>query len=385
MDMSKNKIIYIVLGLLVLLGLGLWVFQLINGLSVTGMNNATSWGLYLSMFMLFGGLAAGSLIFASVVALFKIESLKGVLLPAYLCALTCICCAGLFIMLDLGSVVRVWRMIIGANPSSLLFWDMISMVAFLVVTILGVVWLKKGEMNRIPALSYAALAVSILLVTVEAWVFGLLIAKEWYSSILAPLFLSSSLSSGLALMMLLLSTLGKKGIFKTDEKAFKVLSCVLAIVLCIDAYFIICEIATMIYPGAASAETANVILFGSLAPLFWLEVVGGLVFPLLVLAIPQLRAKKGLTLVACGSVILGVVCKRLWLLLLGYVIPNVVGGNGITLGNQNVIAADGGYIWSPVGVYSATLPEILISVGVIALGILALMVLISKFATKEAK
>lgn len=149
MDMSKNKTIYVVLGLLVLLGLGLWIFQAVNGLSVTGMSNVTSWGLYLSMFMFFGGLAAGSLIFSSVITLFKIESLRSAILPAYLCALTCICCAGLFIMLDLGNVVRVWRMVIGANPSSLLFWDMVSMVIFLVVTILGIVWLKKGETKRI--------------------------------------------------------------------------------------------------------------------------------------------------------------------------------------------------------------------------------------------
>lgn len=184
-------------------------------------------------------------------------------------------------------------------------------------------------------------------------------------------------------MILLLWLLKKKMSFRVAERAFDKLYGALAVILCIDAFFIICEIVTMLYPGASGAETAKVILFGSLAPLFWFEAIAGLVLPILAFAIPKLRAKKGLPIAACGLVLLGVACKRLWLLLSGYSIPNIVGGNGITLGNQNVIAANGGNIWSTVGVYSATVPEVLISIGVVAFGVLAFIVLMSKLSSKD--
>ncbi|HBT95033.1 MAG TPA: oxidoreductase, partial [Coriobacteriia bacterium] len=51
--------VVVILGLLTLAGFGVWVYQLMNGLAVTGMNNATSWGLYITCFMFFVGLSAG--------------------------------------------------------------------------------------------------------------------------------------------------------------------------------------------------------------------------------------------------------------------------------------------------------------------------------------
>jgi molybdopterin-containing oxidoreductase family membrane subunit len=44
------------------LGFGAWVYQVSNGLTVTGMNNVVSWGLYIIAFMYFVGLSAGGLI-----------------------------------------------------------------------------------------------------------------------------------------------------------------------------------------------------------------------------------------------------------------------------------------------------------------------------------
>ena len=68
------------LGLMVLLGIGAWIYQFINGLGVTGMNNGTSWGLYIACFMFMVGLSAGGLIVASSASIFHIEKYK---LPCY--------------------------------------------------------------------------------------------------------------------------------------------------------------------------------------------------------------------------------------------------------------------------------------------------------------
>jgi len=49
-----------ILGLLTLLGLAAWIYQLSTGLIVTGMRNIVSWGLYITSFMFFVGLSAGA-------------------------------------------------------------------------------------------------------------------------------------------------------------------------------------------------------------------------------------------------------------------------------------------------------------------------------------
>ncbi|MEI3546726.1 MAG: hypothetical protein V8Q09_00085 [Adlercreutzia sp.] len=43
-------------GAIALVGIGVYVYQLLFGLGITGMNNSTSWGLYLTCFMFFVGL-----------------------------------------------------------------------------------------------------------------------------------------------------------------------------------------------------------------------------------------------------------------------------------------------------------------------------------------
>ncbi|WP_418381531.1 NrfD/PsrC family molybdoenzyme membrane anchor subunit, partial [Adlercreutzia sp.] len=65
------------------------------GLGITGMNNSTSWGLYLTCFMFFVGLSAGGLIVASSASIFGIKKYKAVALPAVILSLVCICCAGI--------------------------------------------------------------------------------------------------------------------------------------------------------------------------------------------------------------------------------------------------------------------------------------------------
>ena len=62
---TKTKAAIGVLGALTAVGVAAWIYQLMGGLGVTGMNNGTSWGLYITMFMFFVGLSAGGLIVAS--------------------------------------------------------------------------------------------------------------------------------------------------------------------------------------------------------------------------------------------------------------------------------------------------------------------------------
>lgn len=372
-----SKVALGVFAALVLIGVGCWTFQLANGLGITGMSNVNSWGAYICMFMLFVGLSAGGLIVASSAHVFGIERFKAVAKPAVICSITCICVAGMLVLVDLGGIQRVWRIITGPNFMSPLFWDICIITTYLVINILDLVWMQKGDEEKVRKLSYVALPVAILVHSVTAWIFGLQIARAWYSALMAPIFVASAMDSGLALLLLGLMLLDKVGLMVLDNNLLASLGKLLATFICVDAFFIGCELLTMGYPGAHEAVALSHMLTGATAPFFWAEVIGGLLVPFLILAVAKNREKHGMVALASAIVVFGVACKRVWLLFTSFITPNVYGGAGITTGTA-AAQVDSSAMWATTGSYAPTLPEVLIVVGVISVGVLAFMVLSNK-------
>ncbi|MCI9261411.1 NrfD/PsrC family molybdoenzyme membrane anchor subunit [uncultured Adlercreutzia sp.] len=380
-SVMKNPLV-VATGALALVGIGVYVYQLMFGLGITGMNNSTSWGLYLTCFMFFVGLSAGGLIVASSASIFDIRKYKAVALPAVICSLVCICCAGICVLVDLGGIQRVWRMFTGLNFMSPLAWDMIVITCYLVINMVYLYFMcsKKADPAKVAVVSRFALPVAILVHSVTAWIFGLEIAREaWNTAILAPIFVASALDSGLALLILSLFALKAKGVFDTSKELFTSLAGLLCTCIAVDAYFIGCEILTTAYNGTEGGMAViNTLLFGGTAPFFWFEVIFGLIAPFCLLVFAKNRQNMKVVGAASALVVAGVFCKRCWLMFTGFATPNIIGGNGITLGT--VAAQQGGMadMWSVMGVYAPTVPEVVITVGIFALGICAFTVLCHK-------
>ena len=72
--------------------------------------------------------------------------------------------------------------------------------------------------------------------------------------------------------------------------------------------------------------------------------------------------------------VVGVFCKRVWLLLTSFVELNVAGAPGVSLGTQAAQQGGSG-MWVLVGAYAPTWVEVVVAVGVVSLGALAFMVL----------
>ena len=371
---GKTKTACIVLAVLTIVGIGAWIFQLMNGLGVTGMNNASSWGAYIIMFMFFVGLSAGGLIVASSAHVFGIESFKKIALPAVIVSTVCICLAGMFILIDLGGIHRVWRIIVNAHFTSPLLWDVCVITCYLVINILDLIWLKKGDEKKVHVLSYIALPVAILVHSVTAWIFGLQIAKAWFSAIMAPIFVASALDSGLALLLIALFALERAKIIALEEGLVTKLGKLLATFIAADAFFIGCEVLTMGYNGASESVALSEMAFGATAPFFWFELIGGLLIPFLVLASAKRRKNKGLVIFASVMVVLGVLCKRIWLLLTSFITPNIAGAPGVSLGTLTA-QSDGSSMWALSGSYLPTAIEVIIIIGVLSLGVLAFVLL----------
>lgn len=69
-----SRPVMVVLAVIAAAGAAAWIYQTMFGLGVTGMNNGTSWGLYIAAFMFFVGLSAGGLIVASSASIDRLPS-----------------------------------------------------------------------------------------------------------------------------------------------------------------------------------------------------------------------------------------------------------------------------------------------------------------------
>ncbi len=379
---------FIALIALVAVGFGLWVYQLANGLGVTGMNNSTSWGLYLTCFMFFVGLSAGGLIVASSASVFHIEKFKAVALPAVICSLVCICCAGICVLVDLGGIQRIWRMLTGPNFASPLVWDMVVITCYIVVNILYLVFMcgKRADAAKVAVISRFALPIAILVHSVTAWIFGLEIAREaWHTAILAPIFVASAMDSGLALLLLVLMIMKAKQVFEAPKELLSSLAGLLCVCIAVDAYFIGCELLTTAYNGTdAGNAVLSTLLTGGTAPFFWFELVCGLIVPFCILVYGKNRRNMRLVAVASTLVVLGVFCKRVWLMFTGFATPAIVAGNGITLGTNAAQTGNAADVWSVLGTYMPTAPEVVICIAIFALAGAAIMDLSAALIKREA-
>lgn len=376
--LKRNKALTAVLAIVAAVGVGCWIYQLVLGLTATGMNNGTSWGLYIINFMFFVGLSAGGLIVASSASVFHITRFKAVALPAIILSTVCICAAGLFVLIDLGGIQRVWRLVTGPNPTSPLLWDVCVITCYLVINVLYLVFMAKKNDHAVSIVSRFALPCAILVHSVTAWIFGLELAKEgWYSAILAPIFVASAMDSGLALLLLVLGALKKAGVYDTSRELMASLGGLLCTCIAIDAFFIFCELLTMAYPGTEGASIIlGELMAGATAPFFWFEIIGGLVVPFCILVFSRNRSNPALLNLACVLVVAGVFCKRVWLLLTAFIMPNVMGAPGIISGSSTAIRSTGTDSFAALSSYAPTPIEVLVVLGVIALVVLGFMALV---------
>ncbi|MFA5535923.1 MAG: NrfD/PsrC family molybdoenzyme membrane anchor subunit [Bacillota bacterium] len=375
--------------LLALLALGAWIYQLTNGLGVTGMNNVVSWGLYITLFMFFVGLSAGGLIVSSSATIFNIPAFKAIAKPGVILSTVSIILAALFIVVDVGSPARLYNLLLHPQLNSPLMWDVIVILIYLVINIIYLYLMTRPvpDEKKLKIVSRFAFPTAILVHSVTAWIFGLIIAREgWHSALMAPIFVASALTSGLALLIISLLLLNRYTQFKTDQKLITSCAGLLATCIAIDAFFVFSEVLTLFYPGRESTLHILSIMFsGSTAFLFWLEIILGIVLPFTILVFYRNREKTGLVAVSAILVIIGVFCKRAWLLLTSFLQLNISGSPGVMFGRHlpYVDSAVFPNSWVAQGSYLPTIVEIVIAVGLVSFGMFLFTVFARKMLLKQ--
>lgn len=388
---SRGLIVWVAI-LLVAIGVGFaaWVYQYSQGLVVTGLTNVMMWGQYILFFMFFVGLSAGGLIVASAGRLFGATIFKPIVRVAVLEATVAIILAATFILPDLGRPERVLNILLYGNLTSPMIWDIIIVFAYMAMS-MAYVWLytrsdlaKRGswlafgtkgteagaarDQRLIGALAWVALPAAILLHSITAWIFGLQISRGfWYSAIMAPMFISSALVSGLGLVILLALICRRAGIVRFGNDLVAFLGGLLGVFIIVEAFFVFAEMLTAAYPGAPEeADAIHRLLVGPYAPLFWFEALIGLLIPFAILVVRRLRWDPRWVVVAAGLAIIGIWVHRLNLLLNGLSFLPIGIPPGASIGDA-VGAPDSFAVsyW-----YVPTVIEWLIVLGILAFGAL---------------
>lgn len=358
-----NKPLLITFAVFTVIGIVCWILQLTKGLHLTNLNNFNTWGLYIIGFMLFTGIAAGSLLFASSAWLFKLmeEFRPYTRIAAYVGAIGSVIAAGLFIIVDIGNPERIWNMIIHANFSSPMIWDALILLAYIII---GIVFTRqlilvdagKKEEKSLKAISIIAF-IAGLMVTVTSFIFAFQTARPLWNNPVQPIsFLVAAVVAALALLMIIFAVLNKNGYVEIKHEQQGKLAKITGGFLFVELMIVLGETFVGLYPGAGeNFIIIHWLVAGDGAVFFWVE-AAAIVLGLVLL----FNQKHGLRITGAAISIFAIFMVKYNLLQAQLLNPLIT------------YAGPPGY-GAGEGVYIPSLLEIGLSLGIVSLGGLLVM------------
>jgi molybdopterin-containing oxidoreductase family membrane subunit len=215
-------------------------------------------------------------------------------------------------------------------------------------------------------LAWVALPAAILVHSITAWIFGLQISRGfWYSSIMPPLFISSALVSGLALVTLLALIVRRTGRISFEDDLVTFLGGLLAVFVAVEAFLVLCEVLAGYYPGIPT-DAVHQLFTGRYGPGFAVEIVVGLLVPFVMLAVAAWRRRPTIVAVACVLAIIGIYVHRANLIVIGLGKAPIQLPPGTPLG----IPQPSGSSFATSSVYFPRIWEFLIVIGTVSLAAL---------------
>ena len=354
--------------LLVLIGIGAacWFYQFNVGLRITGMSRDVSWGLYIGQLTYFVGIAAGGVMVVLPYYIHDYKAFGRITILGEFLAISAIIMCLLFVFVDLGNPVRIMNVILYPTPNSILFWDMIVLNVYMLLNLI-VGWNvlaaeRKGvKYNKlIKVLAYISIPWAFSIHTVTAFLYAGLPGRHfWLTAIMAARFLSSAFCAGPALLILLCLIVRKVSKFDPGEKQIRTLAGIVTYAMILNVFFFLLEVFTAFYSQIPGHMHSIVFLFqgldgyGKLAPWMW-TATGLAVVSLVLLIVPATRRKFDTLAVACVTLIAATWIDKGLGLIIGGFTPNMFEG---------------------VTPYWPTTPEILITIGVLAVGFFVLTIL----------
>jgi Ni/Fe-hydrogenase subunit HybB-like protein len=357
-------LVSLVLGILVLGGVISTYLMYAHGIYLSGMTNRIPWGLQIILAVYYIGLSAGSLVVSSLYGIFgKMEYKPFARIAAYLAMLLLIG-ALLSILTDQGRIDRVLiQPFAHFNPLSMFSINPFLYITYVLICMvyLGAMLNEKEKMTKTMALIAVLWAIGLHSGT--GAIFGFVPRELYQSPMLPPSFVAAALSSGTALMILVILSLFKITKHPLDKRLIQWIGHLLAVFIVVVLYFLFIENAYRFYLHS-SREAARYFLFGGFhSVLFW----GGLILiGSIIPAIILFRKKTGSSVpwivFSAILVVIGVLCERYLIVIPGLTHPPDI------LPGWEIIRSP---LTEGIAVYSISFAEILQALGVV--GFIGLM------------
>ena len=349
--------------LLLLAGIGFFFYlkQLNYGLGITGMSRDVSWGLYIAQFTFLVGIAASAVMLVLPYYLHDHKAFGKITILGEFLAVSAVIMCITFVFVDLGQPGRAINLLLYPSPRSVLFWDVIVLNGYLLLNLVTG-WTVLGcDRKGIPPpawvkpLIYISIPWAVSIHTVTAFIYAGLPGRGfWLTAIMAPRFLASAFASGPALLILFCLILRRVTRFDAGEKAIQTMAKIVAYALATSIFFVLVELFTAFYSQIPGHMQHLKYLFAGLdghnTIAHWMTVSAfTAVAALVLLILPQTRTREPILALACCFVFLS-----LW----------IEKGLGLVVT---------GFVPSPlerITEYTPTGPEVAITIGIWALGLL---------------
>lgn len=352
-----------VLTALMLVGMYCYFLQLEHGLSVTGMNDRVSWGLYISNFTFLVGVAAAAVMLVlPTYVLHDFDFKQAVLIGEGMAVAALIMCLA-FVVADMGGPARLWHIIpfIGVFnfPNSMLTWDVLVLNGYLFINLsipFYILFQRYQGKTPNPKIYIPGVFISVFwafaIHLVTAFLYqGLQARPFWNNALLGPKFLASAFAAGPSLIIIALAIIRKFTDFKIEDKTIKKIAMVVTVAAQINLIMLISELFKEFYAPTHHSESAYYLYFGlhgksKLVPWIWTAISMN-VIATVILTFHKLRNNLRVLYFACGLLFLAIWIEKGF----GLIVPGFIPGP-----------------WGKIAEYFPTLIEIGVTIGIWAMG-----------------
>ena len=347
------------LSVVILIGLYFYLRQFDQGLGITGLSRDVTWGFYIAQLTFLVGVAASGVMVVLPYYLHNYKSFGKLTILGEFLAIAAVAMCMLFVFVDVGQPFRMLNILLYPSPNSILFWDTVVLSGYLILNviishvILGAERKSIAPPKWIKPIIIISIPWAISIHTVTAFLYAGLAARPfWMTAVLAPRFLASAFSSGPALLLVMCLILKKITKFDPGKESIQKLSIIITYAMAANIFFILMEFFTAFYSDIPDhISHFQFLFFGldgnyTLVPWMWISAVLG-ISSLILLLIPKYRKNETMLFYICIAIFISIwIDKGLGMVVTGF-IPTPLG---------------------EIANYWPTIPEVLISLGIWAIG-----------------
>ncbi len=343
--------------------------------AISDLSYSYPWGFWIS-FDLFTGvvISSGGFLMAGTVYILGIKEFEPLLRPSVLTAFLGYIMVAIALLVDLGQPLRIWYMMIHWNGTSVLLE--IGICVMLYLTVLAIefapVVLEGFKLQKWARLIHKYIMpfviLGVVLSTLHQSSLGSLLLIQptklhplWWTAILPVMFFVSAISVGLAMIILessLSSRYFQRGL---ETHLLEKLAKALPIALGIYAMLKFGEL-------AVAGELGYLFTSGMMSILFWAEIIIGVVTPIVWFSIKKNRTSANGLLTGAIIVLLGMILNRFNVSWFAVKHPDPLFYMPTFMSNVD---------------YFPTFPEVAVSIGIFAAGIMAFGLLAKYFPVFE--